>query len=151
MQVILLEKMGKLGGLGDTVSVKPGYARNFLFPQEKAVFATRENIKIFESRRQELEAKAKAELDAAQKRADSIADITLTITAKAGDGGKLFGSIGTRELAQAISEKGQMVEKHEVLLPEGAIRHVGEYNVSVQVHPEVSTDVKVVIEAAKTA
>lgn len=147
MQVILLEKIHKLGGLGDQVNVKPGYGRNFLVPQGKAVPATKANIAAFEARRAELEAKAAAALAAAQDRAAKIAELVIVISGKAGDEGKLFGSIGTRDIADAISAKGVKVEKHEVRLPEGALRHTGEFDIELALHSEVETTVKLHVVA----
>ncbi len=145
MEVILLEKVGKLGGLGDQVNVKPGYGRNFLLPYGKAVVATEANIAEFESRRAELEAQA-AEIKAeAEARAAALGEIELSIGAKAGDEGKLFGSIGTRDIAEALTSAGVEADKSEVRLPEGAIRHVGEFDVDIQVHPEVTATIKLVI------
>ncbi|GHW16522.1 ribosomal protein L9 [Vibrio cholerae] len=138
MQVILLDKIGNLGSLGDTVNVKSGYARNFLIPQGKAVMATKANVAMFESRRAELEAKVAEQLTAAQTRADQVNALeAVVIASKAGDEGKLFGSIGTRDIADAITAAGVKVSKSEVRLPEGALRNVGAYEVSVQLHSEV--------------
>lgn len=147
MEVILLEKVGKLGGLGDKVTVKPGYGRNFLLPYGKAVVATEANLAEFENRRSELEAQA-AEIKAeAEARAASLGEIELSIGAKAGDEGKLFGSIGTRDLAEAISAAGIDVSKSEVRLPEGPIRTVGEFDVAIQLHSDVMTSVRVIVTA----
>ncbi|ENM5767973.1 50S ribosomal protein L9 [Vibrio mimicus] len=148
MQVILLDKIGNLGSLGDTVNVKSGYARNFLIPQGKAVMATKSNIAMFESRRAELEAKVAEQLTAAQTRADQVNALeAVVIASKAGDEGKLFGSIGTRDIADAITAAGVKVSKSEVRLPEGALRNVGEYEVSVQLHSEVFATAKVQVVA----
>ena len=141
MQVILLDKIGNLGSLGDTVNVKSGYARNFLIPQGKAVMATKANVAMFESRRAELEAKVAEQLAAAQTRADQVNALeAVVIASKAGDEGKLFGSIGTRAA-------GVKVSKSEVRLPEGALRNVGAYEVSVQLHSEVFATAKVQVVA----
>jgi large subunit ribosomal protein L9 len=146
MQVILLENIGNLGGLGDTVEVKPGYGRNFLIPKGKAVPATKENIAEFEARRAELEKAAAEALAAAQARGEKLAEVgVVTITANAGDEGKLFGSIGTRDIADAVTAAGCEIDKSEVRLPEGALRETGEYVVAVQVHPEVMIDVTVAV------
>jgi len=146
MQVILLENIGNLGGLGDTVEVKPGYGRNFLIPRGKAVPATKENVAEFEARRAELEKAAAEALAAAQARGEKLAEVGLvTITANAGDEGKLFGSIGTRDIADAVTAAGCEIDKAEVRLPEGALRETGEYVVAVQVHPEVMIDVTLAI------
>lgn len=148
MQVILLDKIANLGSLGDQVAVKSGFARNFLFPQGKAVPATKANIETFEARRAELEAKIAQELTAAQARAeklDALAEVTLV--SKAGDEGKLFGSIGTRDIADAITAVGVEVAKSEVRLPNGTIRETGEFDVAIQVHADVTTTIKVIVIA----
>lgn len=138
MEVILLETVGNLGGLGDQVSVKAGFGRNYLLPQGKAVPATAENVAQFEARRAELEAAAASALTAAQKRADAInAMAAVVITMKAGDEGKLFGSVGTRDIAEAGTAAGVEIDKSEVRLPEGALREIGTYEVAVQVHANV--------------
>ena len=148
MEVILLENIRNLGGLGDKVDVRAGYGRNFLIPQGKAVPANKENIEAFEARRAELEAKAQAELDAAQARAAQFEDLSVTIAAKSGDEGKLFGSIGTRDIAEAVSAVGVELEKSEVAMPEGPIRAIGEYEFTVTLHSEVTADLKVLVVAA---
>src|SRR5699024_1846126 len=138
MQVILLDKVANLGSLGDQVNVKAGYARNYLIPQGKAVPATKENISYFEARRAELEAKLAEVVKAAEQRAASINNLgQVTIASKAGDEGKLFGSIGTRDIADAVTKAGVDVSKSEVRLPEGVLRNVGEHEVSFQLHSEV--------------
>jgi large subunit ribosomal protein L9 len=148
MNIILLDKIANLGGLGDQVSVKSGYARNFLFPQGKAVPATKDNVEKFEARRAELEAKMTEVLNAAQARADQLTALeAVTIQAPAGDEGKLFGSVGTRDIADAVSAAGVAVTKAEVKLPTGTLRELGEYDIDVQLHAEVTTTVKVVIVA----
>ena len=148
MEVILLEKVGKLGEIGDKVNVKAGYGRNYLVPQGKAVFATEDNLAEFEKRRAELEAAAQEKLKEAQTRAEKLAAVeVITITAQAGDEGKLFGSIGTRDIADAVSQKGVEVSKSEVKLPEGTLREIGEYAIDIQLHAEVVTVVNVVIVA----
>ncbi|NLS13471.1 50S ribosomal protein L9 [Vibrio sp. SM6] len=148
MQVILLDKIGNLGGLGDTVNVKSGYARNFLIPQGKAVMATKNNVEMFEVRRAELEAKVAEQLAAAEARAEKVAELeAVVITSKAGDEGKLFGSIGTRDIADAVSAAGVAVAKSEVRLPEGALRTTGEFEVSLQLHSDVFATVKVNVVA----
>ncbi|USD65057.1 50S ribosomal protein L9 [Vibrio sp. SCSIO 43136] len=150
MQVILLDKIGNLGGLGDTVNVKAGYARNFLIPQAKAVMATKANVEMFEARRSELEAKVAEQLAAAEARAEKVNALeAVTIESKAGDEGKLFGSIGTRDIADAITAAGVEVAKSEVRLPEGALRNVGEFEISVQLHSEVFATVNLVVAAAE--
>lgn len=148
MDIILLDKIANLGGLGDQVSVKAGYARNFLFPQGKAVPATKSNIEKFEARRADLEAKIAEELNAAQARADKIAELgEVTIAAPAGDEGKLFGSVGTRDIADAVTAAGVEVAKAEVKLPTGTLREIGEYDIDLQLHSDVMTSVKLVIVA----
>ncbi len=147
MEVILLEKVQNLGDLGDKVKVKPGYGRNYLVPSGKATPATAENVAAFEQRRAELE-KAQAErLGAAEGRAAQLRDLTVTITAKAGTEGKLYGSVGTREIAEAVSATGVALEKHEVLLPEGALRETGEHEVALHLHSDIDVAIKVVVEA----
>jgi large subunit ribosomal protein L9 len=145
MQVILLEKVGKLGDLGDQVNVKAGYGRNFLIPLGKAVPASAGNVADFETRRAELEAAAAEKVAAAQARADKLAGVVVTMESNAGEEGKLFGSIGTRDIADAISATGNEVAKSEVKMPEGVIRELGEYDVSIQLHSDVTTVVKVVV------
>lgn len=147
MNVILLETVGKLGVLGDQVNVKSGYARNYLLPYGKAVPATKANIENFETRRAELEAAAKEKLAGAEGRAARLADITVTIEANAGDEGKLFGSIGTRDIADVITAAGEAVSKSEVRLPEGVIREVGEYDVNIQLHSDITQAVKLLVVA----
>ena len=148
MQVILLENVGKLGELGDQVNVKSGYGRNFLIPFGKAVPATEVNIQEFEQRRAELEAAAAEKRSAAEKRAEALNELVVTIEANAGDEGKLFGSIGTRDIAEAVSKASNSeVVKAEVLLPEGVIREVGEYDIDRKLHPEVTTGIKLVVVA----
>ncbi len=137
MQVILLEKVGRLGNLGDQVNVKPGYGRNYLLPLGKAVAATKENIAEFETRRAALEAAAAERRGTAEARAAKLAELVVTIAANAGDEGKLFGSIGTRDIADAITAAGVAVEKSEVRLPNGVIRETGEFQVDVQLHSDV--------------
>ncbi|KRS21160.1 50S ribosomal protein L9 [Alishewanella sp. WH16-1] len=148
MQIILLDKVANLGGLGDNVTVKSGYARNFLFPQGKAVPATKANIEKFEARRAELEAKLAADLAVANDRAAKVAELAqVTIASKAGDEGKLFGSVGTRDIADAITEAGVAVSKAEVKLPNGTLRETGEFEIDLQLHAEVIATIKVVIIA----
>ena len=150
MQVILLDKIGNLGGLGDQVNVKSGYARNFLIPQGKAVMATKDNVAMFETRRAELEAKVAEQLAAAEARAEKVNSLEgVSIASKAGDEGKLFGSIGTRDIADAITAAGVEVAKSEVRLPEGALRNIGEFEVSIQLHSEVFATAKIAIVAAE--
>ncbi len=151
MEVILLDKIAHLGGLGDKVKVRNGFARNFLLPQKKAVLANKENLAKFEAQRAELEAKIAAELKVAQDRAEKIAELgsKFTISALAGDEGKLFGSIGTRDIAEAANAAGVELHKSEVRLPEGVLRSVGEYAISLQLHPDVKVEVTVEIVPSK--
>lgn len=149
MQVILLDKVAQLGTVGDQVSVKSGFARNYLIPQGKAVMATSANIAHFEARRAELEAKAAASLSAAQARAASVANLAaVVITPKAGDDGRLFGSIGARDIADAVSAVGVEITKTEVRLPEGALRTTGEHEVKLHLHAEVNAVVTINIVSA---
>lgn len=145
MEVILLEKTRNLGNLGQKVNVKAGYGRNFLIPQGKAVPATAANLAVFEQRRVELEAAAAESLKLAEERKVRIQGLTIVIASKSGDEGKLFGSIGTRDIAEAVTKAGEKLEKKEVLMPEGALRQVGEYEISLQVHSEVSFTIPVVV------
>jgi large subunit ribosomal protein L9 len=147
MEVILLDKVGKLGDIGDKVTVKAGYGRNFLLPQGKAVAATEKNLAEFEARRAQLEAAAAAKKADAEARAAKLVELTVTIAANAGDEGRLFGSVGTRDIAEAVSAAGVEVAKAEVRLPQGALREVGEYEIDIQLHPEVMQVVKLVIVA----
>lgn len=142
MEIILLEKIRNLGDLGEKVSVANGYGRNFLIPHGKAVPATEANLAEFEARRAELEKKAQDELAAAEARAEKLNELSVTITSRAGDEGKLFGSIGTRDIADAVTAAGIEVAKSEVRLPEGAFRMVGEFDVAIQLHSDVSTTIK---------
>jgi large subunit ribosomal protein L9 len=147
MKVILLEKVTKLGGLGDTVIVNPGFARNFLLPQGKAVPATKVNVEQFETRRAELEKAAVAKLTAAQTRKTKIEEIELTVAVKSGDEGKLFGSLGNRDIAELATEAGVELVKAEVRLPTGPIRNVGEFDITIQLHAEVSATLKLLVVA----
>ena len=148
MQVILLEKFGKLGDIGDKVKVKAGYGRNYLIPQGKAVFATEKNIEVFESRRAELEVSALERLESAQIRASKLAEIgTVKIKAIAGDEGKLFGSIGPKEIEQAIIGAGGEVTRSEINLPEGSFRSLGSFEVDIKVHSDIVQTISLVIES----
>ena len=150
MQVILLDKIGNLGALGDAVNVKSGYARNFLIPQGKAVMATKSNVEMFETRRAELEAKVAEQLIACEARAEQVNALEVVVlSSKAGDEGKLFGSIGTRDIAEAITAAGVKVVKSEVRLPEGVLRNTGEFAISVQLHSEVFATVNLLVVAEK--
>lgn len=149
MEIILQDTVANLGKLGDKVEVKSGYARNFLFPQQKAVPANKANLAAFETRRVELEAKQAANLAAAEKRGAALAALeAIVIASKAGDVGKLFGSIGTRDIANAITAAGVPVAKSEIRLPEGALRNTGLFEVAVAVHSEVSTIVNIEVVQA---
>lgn len=147
MEVILLEKVGKLGGLGDKVSVKAGFGRNFLIPYGKAVPANEANIAEFEARRAELEKAAAEKLAAAETRAEQLNEKAVTITSKAGDEGKLFGSIGVRDIADAVTAAGVEVSKAEVRLPEGPLRAVGDYDITLQLHSDVEAVIKLSVVA----
>ncbi|HAD08420.1 MAG TPA: 50S ribosomal protein L9 [Porticoccaceae bacterium] len=152
MDVILLEKVGKLGNIGDMVSVKAGFGRNFLIPQGKAVFATPDNVADFEARRAELERSAEEKLGIAQSRAEQLAGLgPVVITAVAGDEGRLFGSVGPRDIAEACTAKGVELAKSEVKMPEGAIRELGEFEVQIQLHSDVELAIAVVVAEAAAA
>lgn len=147
MEVILLEKVANLGNLGEKVSVKSGFGRNFLIPQGKAVFASAENVKVFEARRAELEQQAAEKLATAEARKAQVEALTdgVTITHKAGEEGRLFGSVGTADIAHACTEAGAEIAKSEVRLPEGPFRTAGEYEVALHLHTDVDATVKVTI------
>jgi len=145
MKVILLQKVANLGSLGDQVSVKPGFGRNYLIPYGKAVPATEDNIAAFEAKRAEYEAKADAVLAAAQARLAGLEGAEVTITANASTEGKLFGSVGARDIAEAFTAAGHKLEKSEVIMGEGAIRRTGEFEVTVHLHADVETKVKVIV------
>lgn len=149
MEVILLERIRNLGTLGQTVNVKAGYGRNYLIPYGKAVFATPENVKKFEARRAELEKVEAEHLKTAKERQAALSKLgTITITAKAGEEGKLFGSVGTRDIAEAITHAGVEVTKSEVHLPLGTLRHTGEYEVEIELYSDVSVLMKVKVQSA---
>ncbi|MDH5433796.1 MAG: 50S ribosomal protein L9 [Gammaproteobacteria bacterium] len=147
MQVILLEKIRNLGELGDKVTVANGYGRNFLLPKGKAAPATKENVEKFEAQRAELEKKAAEDFANAQARAEKFADLTVTIEANAGDEGKLFGSIGTKDIADAATAAGAELNKQEVRLPTGVIRTTGEFEIDVHLHTDVDATLKLVVVA----
>jgi len=147
MEVVLLQKVKNLGGLGDKVRVKPGYGRNYLVPQGKAVPATAANVAEFEKRRSEYEAKANGVLSAAEARKTALEGATVTIKANASPEGKLFGSVGPRDVADAFSAAGHPLEKSEVVMGEGPIRHTGEFEIQIHLHADVQTAVKVTIAA----
>ncbi len=149
MEVILLEKVANLGNLGDKVSVRPGYGRNFLIPQQKAVSASKENIEKFEARRAELEKAAAVALTEATKRAEHLANVgKITIGSNAGDEGKLFGSVGLVDIAEALTATGMVVEKREVLMPKGPIHNLGTYEINIRLHSDVIQPVTVEVIAA---
>lgn len=144
MEVILLEKIRNLGSLGEKVKVKSGYGRNYLIPKGKAVFATEENIKKFESRRADLEKIEAEALAKAQAKHQALQALgVVTISSKAGEEGKLFGSVGTRDIAAAITNAGVEVVKSEVMLPSGVLRQVGEYDIEIELHGDLNAMVKI--------
>ena len=145
MEVILLEKVENLGNLGDKVAVRSGYARNYLVPQGKAKFATPENMAEFEARRAELEKIAAETLAAAEARREKLDGLEVTITMKAGNEGKLFGSVGTADIAEAVASAGVEIEKREVRMPEGALREAGEFDIDVHLHSDVNATIKLII------
>jgi large subunit ribosomal protein L9 len=147
MEVILLQKIANLGDIGDRVSVKAGFGRNDLLPGGKATLATAENVAKFETRRAELEAKAAADLGNARTRAEALKDLRLSITAKAGSEGKLFGSISTTDIAEACLRAGQAVERSEVRLPGGPIRTVGEHSITLHLHSDIDVEVPLTVIA----
>lgn len=147
MELILLEKVQNLGDLGDKVNVKPGYGRNYLVPSGKAVPATAENLADFEARRAELEKMAWQKLTTAEERKSALEGLEITLSANASDEGKLYGSIGPREIALAVSDKGIQLEKAEVVMGEGPIRYTGEHLVPVHLHADVETEIKVIVNA----
>ena len=150
MNVILLEKIGKLGTVGDTAAVKAGFARNFLFPKGKAIPATKENVAEFEQRREELMAAHNENVAAAQKRGEKLKDLTVTIEANAGEEGKLFGSVGTADIATAVGEAtGEEFAKAEVRLSVGTIREVGEYEIVMDLGYEIEEPITLVVAAAR--
>lgn len=145
MNIILLERIVNLGDLGDEVAVKSGFARNFLIPKGKAVRASKENRAVFEARRAELERVAQERMGEAQGRAAKLSGVVVTISAKAGDEGKLYGSVGTQDIADALAAQGAEVAKSEIRMPAGVIRVVGEYSIDVHLHTDVNVAVKVVV------
>jgi len=147
MELILIQKVKNLGNLGDKVRVKPGYGRNFLVPQGKAVSANATNLAEFEKRRAEYEAKANQQLSAADARKEQLEGKSITIKANASPEGKLFGSVGPRDIADAFTAAGTAIEKSEVVMGEGPIRHIGEFEVQIHLHADVNTTVKVVVVA----
>ncbi|MBV52623.1 MAG: 50S ribosomal protein L9 [Coxiellaceae bacterium] len=152
MKVILQENVANLGKVGDQVNVKAGFARNFLLPHEKAVVATSQNLADFETRRAALEQAAEEKLALAKQRAEAMAKLTINIEALASDEGKLFGSIGPREVADAMLESGcEAIEKREVVMVDGPIRHVGEHNVMLSLHSDVSIELAIHVSAQSAA
>ncbi len=147
MEIILLEKIANLGGLGDRIKVKPGYARNFLIPKGKATEATPANLARFEARRAELERVAAELLAKAKARAEQLAELIVTLSVKTGSEGRLFGSVGAADIANAVSAAGIELQKHEIRLSTGSIRQIGEYDVDLLLHPEVKTQIRVNIIA----
>jgi large subunit ribosomal protein L9 len=147
MELILIQKVKNLGNLGDKVRVKPGYGRNFLVPQGKAVAATATNLAEFEKRRADYEAKANQQLSAADVRKEQLEGKSITIKANASPEGKLFGSVGPRDIADAFTAAGVAIEKSEVVMGEGPLRHIGEFEVQIHLHADVNTTVKVVVVA----
>ncbi len=145
MELILLEKVQKLGDLGDKVNVKPGYGRNYLVPKGMAVSATPENIAAFETRRTELEKVALVKLTSAKDRSVGLEGFAITLTANASEEGKLYGSIGPREIADAVTAAGPQLEKSEVVMGEGPIRFTGEHEVILNLHADVDTHIKVTV------
>ena len=146
MNVILLERVANLGDLGDAVKVKAGYGRNFLIPHGKAVPATPENVEKFEARRAELEKAASERLSSAEERKAAVSALSIKLVQKAGEEGKLFGSVGTIDIAHAITDAGVPVEKREVRLPNGPIRQIGEHNIEIELHSDVIANIVVVVE-----
>lgn len=145
MEVILLEKVENLGSLGDRVSVRSGYGRNYLIPFGKAKWATAENIQYFKERSAELARAAAEALQAAQQRAEQLAGLSVTVTAKAGEEGKLFGSVGAADIAKALTRAGVEIQRSEVRLPAGPLRHCGEFDVPLRLHTDVDAMAKVIV------
>lgn len=145
MDVILLEKVENLGNIGDRVKVRSGYGRNFLLPRGKATLATPANIAVFEARRAELEKKEAEELQAARQRAAAASALTLRLTAKAGTEGKLFGSLGTADIAEACTAAGVAVKRSEIRLPDGPIRTLGEHDIELHLHSDVNAKIRVTV------
>lgn len=147
MQIILLDKVENLGNIGDTVKVKPGYARNFLLPQGKAATATPENLKMVEERRAEFERESKEELNAAKGRAARFENLRLEIKAKVGEEGKLFGSVGPVDIAESVNAMGIELERSEIRMADGPIRVAGEHPVDIHLHSDLTVSITVVVEA----
>ena len=152
MNVILLEKIGKLGEIGDTANVKAGYARNFLFPQRKAIPATKENLSEFDQRKAELMAAHDSKVGAAQDRAKKVEGASLRIEVNASDEGKLFGSVGTRDIVQALNSKtGSDISKSEILMPHGVIRELGDYEITLDLGNDIHAAIKVTVAGLQSA
>ncbi len=151
MDVILLEKVENLGVIGDRVKVRSGYGRNFLLPRGKATLATSANIAVFEARRADLEAKQQDELAVAQTRAANVVKLEIQLTAKAGTEGKLYGSLGTADIAEACTTAGVLVKRSEVRLPEGPIRTVGEHSIELHFHSDVNAVIRISVVAEEAA
>ena len=151
MEVILLEKIHRLGELGDKVRVRPGYGRNFLIPQKKAVPATADNVTKFEEQRAELERAQADAVGRATAKAEALNELSVTIGARAGTEGKLFGSVGTADIAAAVVAAGIEVEKRDIRMPDGALREVGEFKVEIHLHAEISAAITVAVVAEETA
>lgn len=151
MEIILLEKVRNVGKMGDKVAVKAGFARNYLIPYGKAAIANAINMAKFEARRAELEKAAAQALTAAHARKEKLENLIVVVHAKASDEGKLFGSIGTREIVKAIEQAGEAVHKNEIQLPEGVIRYVGEYPITLQLHTDVSVAIKLHVKGEQAA
>ena len=152
MNVILLEKIGKLGEMGDTANVKAGYARNFLFPQRKAIPATKENLSEFEQRKAELMAAHDSKVGAAQERAKKVEGASLRIEVNASDEGKLFGSVGTRDIVQALNSKtGSDIAKSEILMPHGVIRELGDHEITLDLGYDIHVAIKVTVAGLQSA
>ena len=147
MEIILLETVERLGQLGDVVRVRPGYARNYLIPQGKARYATAENLAEVRARREELERKAQEARTAAEQRRDALAGLAVAVQAETNPDGKLFGSVGATEIARAVSATGTPLERQEIRLPDGPLRELGEHEITVHLHPEVETAVRVTVES----
>ncbi len=147
MDIILLEQITNLGELGDLVKVKQGYGRNYLIPLGKAVAATPDNKAKFEARRAELQKAAAERLTSAKARFDLLNNRTVLIRARAGEGGKLFGSVGTVDIAESLSAQGSPVEKREILMPDGPIRETGAFEIALSLHPDVTATITISVEA----
>ena len=149
MEVILLEKIQNLGKLGDQVKVRPGYGRNYLIPRKKAVPANTENVAKFEAQRADLESAQQQGYDLAAGRAAQLKDVELTVYAKAGTEGKLYGSVGAPEICDALAAKGKTVERREVRLPNGPLRTLGRHTVDIHLHPDINAEIAIVVLAAE--